>query len=257
MDCISKRLIMRHYKSVAEYVEDSLAREQSLQLLLNGKEVGRTMSTPGRDEQLVCGFLYTEGLIRDAAHVRDIRFTSTKRGHVVAHVRLLSSVMEEPASASRPGAAPANISAEQIIEYMQGMEAAQKVFRRTGATHCSALYDERGRLLAFAEDIGRHNALDKVIGQALQQGTLDQAVAAAMSSRLSYELVNKAVAAGLSYLCGVSVATCLAVDVAEEHGLTLVGRVRGPRMNVYTHKYRVLPPRISSEDDVAACSTAS
>jgi FdhD protein len=132
------------------------------------------------------------------------------------------------------------LQAERIFTFMQRMESAQAVFQRTGATHSAAIFEKSGNLLGPAEDIGRHNALDKVIGMALQNGTLRRAAVATMTSRLSCELVNKAAAAGFTFLCGISVATNLAVELAEKHDIILVVRVLGGRMNICTHRERII-----------------
>lgn len=255
MSRTSKRLILRQYTDVAEYVEDTLAEEQCLSICINGQEVGRTMCTPGHDEQLVLGYLHSEGLIKSAASVAALTFSSFSKGGLQAEVTLAENAVSLKNATLRPGEVPF-LTTTEIFGFMKAMESAQDVFRRTGATHCSAIYTAGGRQLAMAEDIGRHNALDKVIGIALQQNTLDQAIAITMSSRLSCDLVNKAAAAGVSYLCGISVATGLAVETAEQHGITLIGRVRQGRMNVYTCKERVTRPTKEQQEAIPQSSAS-
>ncbi|WP_051261656.1 formate dehydrogenase accessory sulfurtransferase FdhD [Desulfovibrio inopinatus] len=241
----SKRQIMRHHRDMVEHFEDTLAVECGLNIVVNGRQVGRTMCTPGMDRQLVLGLLYTEGLIPHAHVVRDMQFESHDRWEMTAHVVLdeMPTSSDEDITHSTPRHAGKSVDVHRIMHAMQVMEASQDVFRRTGATHCAALFDIHGCQLGVAEDIGRHNALDKAIGSALEQDILEQAAMATISSRLSYELVKKAVAIGLTFLCGISVATSLAMDVANAHGITLIGRVRGGRMNVYTHKDRITMSR--------------
>jgi FdhD protein len=123
---------------------------------------------------------------------------------------------------------------------MRGFVQTQRVFRETGGTHGAALYDRLGLRLAFAEDIGRHNALDKAVGAAMRTGDLSRARVALVSSRLSFEMVQKAAAAGIEILAGISAATSLGVQLAARQGMTLVGFLRGDRLNVYTHAERLL-----------------
>jgi len=253
MSVTCTRPVLRHYKNAVELVDDTLAQEHCLVITHQGRECARTMCTPGQDRQLVLGRLFGDGLLHTARALGEVRFSIPGKGMLLADVELV------PAPGVAAGARPRrdlSLEADQVFGLMQQMESAQAVFQRTGATHSAALFDTRGRLLALAEDIGRHNALDKVIGAALQQDTLHRACTATMSSRLSCELVQKAAVAGLTFLCGISVATSLAVDMAAEHGITLVGRVRGNRMNVYTHRQRILWPHTRGSR-AQACDSAS
>lgn len=253
MSLVCKRPVLRHYKNAVELVDDTLAEEHCLEISLDGRHLTRLMCTPGADAQLVLGYLYTERLINGPDDVGEIRFDSSAKARVLARVRLARSVSE----AAAPIHPEVSLDAGLIFGLMRHMEGAQAVFQRTGGTHSAALFDQQGRRLALAEDIGRHNALDKIIGQALQGGVLRKACVATMTSRLSSELVEKAAAAGLRFLCGISVATSLAVDMAAEHGITLIGRIRGGRMNVYTHKQRVLWPNQGTPRQERACDNAS
>ncbi|WP_035104771.1 formate dehydrogenase accessory sulfurtransferase FdhD [Desulfohalovibrio reitneri] len=248
------RTVLRHYRNAVEPVEDTLAEEHCLAVVVDDAESVRTMSTPGEDEELVLGHLFTEGRIRRPRDVRSMRFHYPGKGRTVAEVELAPE-----AGDGRPVSLPSGacLDAGEIFRLMRKMESMQAVFRRTGATHCAALFDKGGRILSMAEDIGRHNALDKVIGSALRDGLLDRALVATMSSRLSCELVCKAAAAGLTFLCGLSVATGLAVDLAAEKGITLAGRVRDGRMNVYSHRERVLWPQQHAEPGGRLCDSAS
>ena len=255
MSGFCKRPVLRHYQNAVELVDDHLAAEQCLRIHVHGREVGYTMSTPGMERELVTGYLFTEGHISCGDMVRDISFDAPRKGYVIADVTLGT-----PVETTDIGPHPlhhARISADQIFGFMSDMESAQSVFRRTGGTHSCALFDHDGTLVCVAEDIGRHNALDKVIGSAILQGVLHQACLATLSSRLSFELVCKAVAARLGFLCGISVATAMAVDMAESHGITLVGRIRGRRMNVYTHRDRVLWPSEREAAEELKLSSAS
>ncbi len=243
----SKRQIMRHHRQVVEHFEDTLAVECAMDIVVDDRPVGRTMFTPGMDTQLVLGFLFTEGIITHAGSVRDIRFETHDRWGMTAYVQLDQADAKRGCENQGATVLPQShhIDVDCILHAMQVMEASQDIFRRTGATHCSALFDIQGCKLGFAEDIGRHNALDKAIGSALEQGVLGQAAIATISSRLSYELVKKATSVGLTFLCGISVATSLAMDVANTYGMTLIGRIRGGRMNVYTNKDRISMSRTS------------
>ncbi len=248
MSGICKRPVLRHLRNVIELVEDYLAEEQCLTIHLDGQERGRTMCTPGHDIQLVMGYLYTERVIESLDDVGRIDFYETRKGYIDANI-LLSKKVSDRLPRTKAATLPRLwLQAERIFTFMQRMESAQAVFQRTGATHSAAIFDKSGNLLGLAEDIGRHNALDKVIGMALQNGTLRRAAVATMTSRLSCELVNKAAAAGLTFLCGISVATNLAVELAEKHEITLVGRVRGGRMNIYTHRERIIHEPFDTAD---------
>ena len=233
---------------------------------LGGEAVsfGGTMRTPGDDEFLAAGLLYGEGLVNRAADILAIE-TSTRRPNVI-NVRLDGGVameFEAPARRFSAGsscgvcgttsldAAIARAAATRIRSAVQvnlsvllalpaHMRAAQARFGDTGGIHAAALFDERGTMLAIAEDVGRHNAFDKLVGENLLQGRLplsDRIVL--LSGRASFELVQKALRAGVAVLAAIGAPSSLAVNLAQAAGLTLAGFLREHHCNLYTHPDRV------------------
>lgn len=240
--------------------EDELCVEEHLFLYVDGAFLGRVVHTPGHDEDLAFGLALAEGVIKQASDVAGIAVTLQSR-----NVRRIDLTLA-PACAARlrrqdaprpwreiamPSPSPQQpawrIAPHTLSQCMQQMEARQTIFPRTGGAHCASLFTPKGELLALVEDIGRHNALDKAIGACLRTGTLPQAGIGVMSSRLSWELVRKANAAGLPLLAGISAATSLAVATAEACCITLVGRVRRGAMTVYCHKERLAFPSLASQ----------
>jgi FdhD protein len=253
---------------------DLLAAEEPLGIRIGGEAVSLTMRTPGDDIDLVAGFLFTEGIIRARADVAEIRICDgTACGHAghdgtgnIADVRLLPGRPHRPAprrnflSTSACGvcgkASAAelfvaktfdiskdnqSISAALLAALPDRLRDAQRVFASTGGLHAAGAFGPDGDLLCAREDVGRHNAVDKVIGWALRAGRLPLAGCVLLvSGRASFELVSKAVLAGFPVLAAVSAPSSLAADLAEENGLTLVGFLRGGSMNVYTAPERVL-----------------
>jgi FdhD protein len=225
---------------------------------------GTTMRTPGEDEWLAAGLLYGEGIVNQAADIDAIE-TSTRRPNVV-NVRLQSSVqiaVQAPARRFSAGsscgvcgttgldAAIARAAATRIpktgsvpLSVVLGlpdrMRAAQSKFADTGGIHAAAVFDFSGVLLNLAEDVGRHNAFDKLVGMSLLSGQLpltDRIVL--LSGRASFELVQKALRAGVGVLAAIGAPSSLAVNLSEAAGLTLAGFVRQTHCNVYSHAERL------------------
>lgn len=241
-----------------------------------------TMRTPGEDRELAVGFLYGEGLIRDRALIAGVEcFTEDldppewaaqgdpglRRDVVevelaVRRLPMLRSLerhfftgsacgvcgrasLDELLVAGCEPAGPGPVfSAEMVRAFPTSLRAAQRVFEDTGGLHAAALFDERGRRVAVREDVGRHNALDKLIGRAILQGDLTAETrldrhAVLVSGRASFELLQKCVAAGVPFLCAVSAPSSLAVEMARRFRVTLVGFLRGERFNVYSGPERI------------------
>lgn len=225
-----------------------------------------TMRTPGNDFELAAGFLFTEGLIDGHDDLRRVSYCedlpADEQHYNVVTVRLASAFYPEVfrrnffANSScgicgkasleqvvvRCGIVSAGpiLKAETIAALPARMREAQKVFDRTGGLHAAGLFAPDGTLLALREDVGRHNAVDKVIGEAVLAGNLPLAERVLqVSGRLSFEIVQKAARAGIPVVCAVSAPSSLAVETAEHLGITLVGFVRDGRFNVYTHPDRV------------------
>lgn len=258
---------------------DVLAAEEPLEIrIVRGEDAHRgslddlavpvsvTMRTPGADFELAAGFLYGEGLIGGGDAVASIRYcTSGEQQYNIVHVVLSPGAPFDPASLQRnfyqtsscgvcgkasidavmgPACARVTsdlaVSPDVIVALPEKLRAAQTVFERTGGLHAAGLFTADGELVRAREDVGRHNAMDKLVGASLLNGELPWGERMVMvSGRLSFELVQKAAQAGAAILAGVSAPSSLAVELAESAGLTLCGFVRGGRFNVYTGGGRI------------------
>ena len=247
---------------------DELAVEEPLEVRVDGKSLLVTMRTPGRDLDLVRGLLWTDGLVDDPgdiaaiAHCDDVPVEA--RGHVV-QVALRQGAVLRADGALRVGlvSSACGVCGKSVLDLLdltlapieggprltEGLLAAlparmaegQSVFARTGGLHAAALFAADGRRLALAEDVGRHNAVDKVLGEALRFGraSLPDAILL-VSGRAGFEIVQKARRAGIPVVGSVSAPSSLAVEVARRGGQTLVGFLREGRFNVYCGGERVL-----------------
>ena len=257
---------------VVRAVEDSLAVEEPLEIRVNGTPVTVTMRTPGHDLELAAGFLLTEGIIESADEIAEKGVARTVDLPILAKnsntVDLkLRTANFDPAGLQRNffAASSCGICGKSTIESIRrrglrtpnpdfrvrpdvlcGMPDAirgeQAVFERTGGLHAAALFDANGTLLVLREDIGRHNAVDKVIGWGIRAANLPLAESILMvSGRGGFEIAQKAVAAGIPVLASVSAPSSLAVELAREMGMTLIGFLRGRRFIVYAGASRCLP----------------
>jgi FdhD protein len=251
---------------------DTLAIEEPLELRVDGRALAVTMRTPGDDVELAHGFLLTEGVIGGREDVTVARYCNSRDAdgrntYNVLDLLLAPGVPTPHAQVERrfyttsscgvcgkasldavrtttrcpPGDDPVRISTATLVALPDRLRAAQRVFSTTGGLHAAALFTADGDLLAAREDVGRHNAVDKVLGWALLEGRYPaRGTALMVSGRASFELVQKAVMAGVPVLAAVSAPSSLAVDLARESGMTLVGFLRGETMNVYTGAERVV-----------------
>ena len=257
------------YKSVThDGISDVVAIEEPLEIRVDGAPLAVTMRTPGHDEELALGFLYGEGLIdavREAGLTDDlanntievagplIRDPGSRSFYTTSSCGVCGKgALEEVAVTSAPlGPGPA-ITRELAAALPSRLE--QPAFERTGGLHATGLFTAAGELLFSREDVGRHNAMDKVVGRALREGLLPLAGhVLCVSGRLSFELVQKAAVAGAPILVGVGAPSSLAVELADDRGLTLCGFARRGRVNVYTRPERIL----GSAGSQAAASSAS
>jgi FdhD protein len=209
---------------------------------------------------LAAGFMLTEGLIADmgdvasmalcpdSAHVVRVRLfepervrTTRRSGVVASSCGMCANVdgMVDLDGAHLRVGCTLTLSAAQIHLHMQSMRARQAIFARTGGTHAAALFDADGTLLALAEDLGRHNALDKVIGQCLLHGLSSAGCCVLLSGRVSLEMVTKAARAGIELVAAVSAPSSMAIDAAQQVGITLCGFVRGQRLTAFSHPGRL------------------
>ena len=252
---------------------DFLAAEEPLGIRVGGTALTMTMRTPGDDIELAAGFLVSEAVVRSPADITGIKLCDgTSCGHSdhdglgnIVDVTLAPGVTVAPGAWRNfmtPSACgvcgkasvedicvvphealaadPARFAPAVLATLPERLREAQRVFSRTGGLHAAGLFTAGGELIAVREDVGRHNAVDKVVGWALLDGRLPLAGCVLLvSGRASFELVQKAILAGIPLLAAVSAPSSLAVDLAEEAGLTLVGFLRGPSMNVYTGAHRV------------------
>jgi FdhD protein len=234
--------------------DDFVGVEEPLEIRVDGEAIAVTMRTPGHDEELALGFLRGEGLIdsaRDAGMTDDLalntievrgpltrrpdarRFYTTSSCGVCGKGALEEVAFDAPALSQGP-----LVARELLAQLPDGL--VQPGFQRTGGLHATGLFDASGELLCAREDVGRHNAMDKVVGWALQHGRLPlQGQILCVSGRLSFELVQKTVVAGAPILVGVGAPTSLAIELAADRGLTLCGFARRGSVNVYAGAERV------------------
>jgi FdhD protein len=257
---------------------DWVAREEPLEIQLHGATLAVVMRTPGHDAELARGFLVTERVVQRAGDIAAIRHCSlvpqpeaednvvaiTLRDGVAVDLDALrrnlfassscgvcgKATMDNALAVAPPLDDPATFDAGFFDGLADRLAAAQPIFTRTGGLHAAALFAPDGALLAVREDIGRHNAVDKVIGWALERDRVPLAGhVLVVSGRISFEIVQKALAARLPVVAAVSAPSSLAVDLAERAGLMLVGFLRGGRFNVYGKRDRlqtfsIVPPPI-------------
>jgi len=248
---------------------DRVAAEEPLEIRVNGRPMAVTMRTPGHDFELAAGFLLAEGVVDRAEEVRGIRYcvggeeiqqfnvvdvavADDARAAAVAPRALFTSSScglcgRASISSVRSRALldvaddPLRLSVDVLAGLPGRLREGQKVFDRTGGIHAAGLFDGDGRPVCVREDVGRHNAFDKTIGWAAMQGRLPlRSHVLVASGRASFELVQKALIAGAPALAAVSAPSSLAVELAQEAGMTLVGFLRGDTMNVYTGGHRVV-----------------
>lgn len=256
--------LMRVVDGRIDVATDSVAIEAPLEVRLNGYPFAVIMRTPGADADLAIGFLFAESVIRYAA---DIQRVDTADGISVLNVvlsrsraEILPALLDSRRSVVQnsscglcgrrtlesleierlPVAAEWQLDAGAVSGFPAALRHAQHTFDETGGLHAAGLFDLEGGLQASAEDVGRHNAVDKLIGRALTADQLPLSRSALfVSGRLSFEIVQKAFLGGIPLVAGVSAPSSFAVDLARQAGVTLLGFVRDDRFNVYAHPSRV------------------
>jgi len=233
---------------------DAVAVEEPLEIRVDGEPLSVTMRTPGHDEELALGFLYGEGLIdgpRRAGLSADLaanavevegpllRDPGARRFYTTSSCGVCGKgALEEVVVTSEPAPPGPRIARDLLASLPDRL--AQPTFERTGGTHATGLFDAAGELLIAREDVGRHNAMDKVVGRALLDGLLPlRGRVLCVSGRVSFELVQKAAVAGAPILVGVGAPSSLAIELAADRNLTLAGFTRAGRTNVYTCPERV------------------
>ena len=239
----------------AEHRADLLAVEEPLEIRVDGRPLAVTMRTPGHDEELALGFCLSEGLAPSSARVPDDLaantvdvdapgsdperlarsfYTSSSCG-VCGKGALEAVAVEAPRVTAKLG-----VPAEVLAALPDRLRDAQPTFAATGGLHATGLFDGDGELVCVREDVGRHNAMDKVVGRAFLDGLLPLAdKVLCVSGRLSFELVQKAAVAGCPLMVAVGAPSTLAVELARDRGITLCGFAREGRLNVYSEPWRV------------------
>jgi len=234
---------------------DEVAIEEPLEIRVDGAALAVTMRTPGHDEELALGFLYGEGLIdepRSAGPPEDLagntievegpllRDVAARRFYTSSSCGVCGKgALEEVAVHADPLPAGPSLRRELLADLPERLD--QPTFARTGGLHATGLFSADGELLLVREDVGRHNAMDKVVGRALLDGLLPlHERALCVSGRLSFELVQKAAVAGAPILVGVGAPSSLAIELAADRGMTLAGFARRGSVNVYTGSERVV-----------------
>lgn len=262
--------VTRWQESVQEQREEYLTVEEPCEVRLGGRSLAVIMRTPGHDHELALGFLLTEGIIQGAEDVLEVRTACDSDGLPLANVvevTLRAELMEDVAArtfrrnfavssscglcgkdsiadvfcTSEP-LPPDNlhIPASRLYGLPVLLRAAQAVFTHTGGLHAAGLFSTQGELVLLREDVGRHNAVDKLIGHGLLQGTLPYSrFILLVSGRTSFEIIQKAVRARIPCIAAISAPSSLAVELAEQSGITLIGFLRARTMNVYSHPERI------------------
>ena len=263
---VAKRRILAVRDGVARTSSDDVAGEEPLEIRVDGQQIAVTMRTPGDDFDLALGFCLTEGVLTDHTEVANLRYCTApdeQQYNVLDVVRRVPGPIDErlrrnvymtsscgvcgtaSIDAVRREAAPLvdtgfTVGAEVVVSLPDRLREAQQVFERTGGLHAAGLFSADGALLCAREDVGRHNAVDKVIGWAAREGRLPLSNAIlCVSGRVAFEIVQKSLMAGIPMVVAVSAPTSLAAELAAEAGMTLAGFVRHGNMNVYAGAHRI------------------
>jgi FdhD protein len=267
MESVAADILRCYAGKTAKQETDQLAREEPLEIRVRGKSVAVTMRTPGHDLELAAGFLLTEGMIRERGEVVEMAYCLQGEAadyENILNVFLPPSVKVDFEQLTRhvfassscglcgkasidsvhqhfaPVTSRLSLPMATIIGLPGRLQAAQETFAKTGGLHAAALFDAKGKLLVLREDVGRHNAVDKVIGWGFLEGRLPfNKHVLLVSGRASFEIMQKALAAQVPIVCAVSAPSSLAAEFARESGQTLIGFLRGKTMNIYSHPERI------------------
>jgi FdhD protein len=266
-----RRSVLRVGEGTAQWRGDDLVAEEPLEIRIAGQPVAVTMRTPGNDFELCVGFLLSEGIVESGEQVQRIQTCSWKD---TGEMNVLDVTLRADAPRFEPSGArnfyttsscglcgkasieairtrapwdvrddPLRVAPALLASLPSRIREAQRVFERTGGLHAAGLFDSEGTLRCLREDVGRHNAVDKVVGWAATERLLPlRSHLLVVSGRASFELAQKALMAGIPLLAAVSAPSSLAVELGEEVGMTVVGFLRGDTMNVYCGAQRVITP---------------
>lgn len=262
---VENPVVRMEASGTVETVRDALAVEEPLEIRLGNDPFVVTMRTPGHDEDLAVGFLVTEGILQSPSGIRKLsRCATSPTPQNTVRVDLSGKLKDSGLKSNRLGAITAScgvcgktsidwvrqkfprvesrieVDRHLLLELPGRLREAQAVFDKTGGLHSAGIFDLKGNLLCLREDVGRHNALDKVIGWAFRNRVwpLDHHILL-VSGRVAFEIMQKALAAQVSIVAAVSAPSSLAVSFALENGQTLVGFLRKPTFNLYAHPHRI------------------
>jgi FdhD protein len=257
-----EKIIRRKDDGSLEYLRDELTIEEPLEIRIGSKSVATTMRTPGHDEELAAGFLVSEGIVRQREQIANIasdrdnrviislapgvnlKLNSTQRfGTISSSCGLCGKTSIDAIRQNFPAIESANIRTkiETLLSLPEKLRTAQSDFARTGGIHAAGIFHVNGELKILREDIGRHNAVDKAIGRSFLDESLPlNRHVLLVSGRASFEIVQKALAAGIPIIAAVSAPSTLAVDFARDNNQTLIGFLRPPNLNIYSHIERVI-----------------
>lgn len=257
---IVERRVERRSGSIRQEVDDRIVEEAPLEIRLEGTPLAVVMRTPGHDDDLVLGFALTEGILLGPRELAAVETIDENR----CELRLADGITVDPArfqrnfystsscgvcgkasiDAVRVSAGPLNpdfrMAAETLAGLPETIRAGQVNFEETGGIHAAAAVDSDGSLIALREDIGRHNAVDKLVGVLAPDRWRFGDLALFVSGRISFEVVQKAAVAGFPVVCGISAASSLAIELGEELGMTVVGFVRDQDCTVYCGRERII-----------------
>ena len=258
----SQKIIRRKRGGELEYLPDDLTLEEPLEIRIGRKTIATTMRTPGQDNELATGFLVSEAIVRDRAEITKIstegdnrvvidltagvklKLNSTKRfGTISSSCGLCGKTSIDAIRQNFPAirSKEIRINIQTLLSLPEKLRDAQSDFARTGGIHAAGIFDMNGELKIAREDIGRHNAVDKAVGRAFLDELLplDRHLLL-VSGRASFEIIQKALAAGIPIVAAVSAPSSLAVELARDSNQTLIGFLRPPCFNIYTHIERVI-----------------
>jgi len=249
-----------------EQVDDDVVIEEPLEIRVNGDSLSVTMRTPGDDFDLAIGLLWTEGIIRGREEIGTIGYCPDEEQPELKNIvnvvlvdvnqKIESSrrfwsnsscglcgkaTLDAIHQVCRPIASSIGVSSDLLFSLPLRLRQAQANFERTGGIHAVALFDQQGSLLVLREDIGRHNAVDKVLGAALVGRLSLSDTIMMVSGRLGFEIAQKALVAGVPVVASISAASSLAIELATEFGMTTIGFLRGRSMNIYSNPERIKP----------------
>jgi len=255
---VGKRPVIR-VRGDDDMVEDDMVVEEPMEIRLEGTPLAVVMRTPGHDAELALGFAITEGIVSGPSQVASVDFLGDGRWDL----RLAGSVAVDPSQFQRnfyatsscgvcgkasidairvAGSAPPpgpRVSRDLVIDLPGRLLAEQKAFLTTGGLHAAAVFEPDGTLLAVREDVGRHNAVDKLVGHLASTRWPIGELGLLVSGRVSFEIAQKSAVAGIGLVCGVSAASSLAVELAEEFGMTVIGFLRDGGFTLYTGADRI------------------